>query len=71
VPFSNLNHSKILDDLLRQEHQENNGKNLNEYFEAYVSDLESRNIENVDHFKQLIAHENQIIKSSNKNSKNL
>lgn len=71
MPFSNLDHSKILNELLRQEHLENNGKNLNDYFDSYIADLESRNIENTDHFKQLIAHENQIIKTANKNPKNL
>jgi hypothetical protein len=51
VPFSNLDHNKILADLLKLEHSENSGKNLNDYYEAYVNDIESRNIENVDHYK--------------------
>ena len=51
VPFSNLDHNKILADLLKLEHSENCGKNLNDYYEAYVNDIESRNIENVDHYK--------------------
>ena len=51
MPFSNLNHNKILSDLLKLEQSENGDKNLNDYYEAYVNDIESRNIENVDHYK--------------------
>jgi len=42
---------------------------LNDLYENYISDLESKNIENVEHYKQLVLHENEIIKNS-KNPKN-
>jgi hypothetical protein len=42
---------------------------LNDLYESYISDLESRNMENVEHFKQLLLHESEIMKSS-KNPKN-
>lgn len=45
-------------------------RDLNEYFEDYIFDLEQRNIENVDHFHQLCKHESDIIAHS-KNPKNL
>lgn len=43
--------------------------NLNREFECLLADLESKNVENVDHFKQLISYQKEII--STKNDKNI
>lgn len=34
---------------------------LNDLYEDYICDIESRNLENVDHYKQLCQHEKEII----------
>ena len=43
---------------------------LNDLYEDYISDVESRNLENVDHYKQLCQHEQEII-ANTKNPQNL
>jgi hypothetical protein len=34
---------------------------LNDDYDAYVTDLEQKNIENVDHLKQLCQHQKEIV----------
>lgn len=86
VGYSNIQNSKILEDLLQKQMEEQKQSNLakltpnaqkdvlsrdlNDYFEDYIVDLEQRNAENVDHFHQLCKHESEIIAHS-KNPKNL
>ena len=71
MPYSNLVHRDILTNLLKKEEQDREQKfNLNDHFESYINDLEQRNIENVDHFKQICSHEKDLIANS-KNHKNL
>lgn len=86
VPYSQVDNARILEELLAKEAQEMRPENLsklaplekiprmqhtlNEAYENYISELESRNIENVDHYKQLCQHEKDIILNT-KNHRNL
>lgn len=38
-----------------------NGTNLNDQYLQYVSELEQKNFQNVDHFKQLQAHQQELV----------
>lgn len=78
VPYSNLKNSEILAKLLvkdkeylsKEDFDDGPIQTLNDLYEDYISDIESRNLENVDHYKQLCQHEQEII-ANTKNPQNL
>lgn len=61
VPYSNLQYTDILAKLLVKDEEYLQKENfddgpiqtLNDLYEDHISDIESRNLENVDHYKQL------------------
>lgn len=55
-------HRDILENLLEKVHKsEDQTKTLNDFYDAYINEIEQRNIENVDHFKQICSHEQEIL----------
>lgn len=48
---------KVVD---RSPERKHRGEGLNDDFDAYVSDLEHKNVENVDHLNQLQKHQKEL-----------
>lgn len=76
VPYSNIDSKKVLKMLLDKENikykykvvdkspeRKPKGEGLNDEFEAYVTDLEQKNVENVDHLSQLQKHQKELLVS--------
>ena len=64
VPYSSLDMSKVLKDLLKKKRlQVLSGKgntatpDINDLLSEYMQDTETKNIEHVEHFKQISQHE--------------